>query len=145
MDLRQSFARDRMPEHLGNFFHVPSLAVVIVHHRHHGKLDAAGLQPLGQLGIGLDIERAVGFVGVQRFGNEQVEVFVVKLQRGEAGGIVAHIKCGAQRIIILRLFAKVGDFALAALAGPLRPRFGGNSVEAPMRRRPAKYREGQAC
>ncbi len=51
---------------------------------------------------------------MQRLGDQQIDVAIMQLQRGQARIIVAHVKSGAQRFIILRHFPKRGDFALAA-------------------------------
>ena len=58
--------------------------------------------------------RPSGGDGVQRFRDQQVDIAIVQLQRSQAGVIVAHVKCGAQRIVILRHLAQRGHFALAA-------------------------------
>ena len=68
--------------------------------------------------------------GVQSFGDQEVEIVIVRLQRSEAGGIPADVECGAQRIVILRNFAEWCDFVLSAGADGLRLQAAANGVES---------------
>ena len=68
-----------------------------------------------ELSVGChDTERAVGIERVQRLGNQDVDIVVVKLKRGQAVWIVGNIERDAQRIVILWDFAERGQLAFAA-------------------------------
>jgi len=50
-------------------------------------------------------------------GNEDVDIFIMLFQGGEAGGVPADEKCGAQRVVAGGNGADIGDAAVAAFAG----------------------------
>ena len=83
---------------------------------------------------------------VQRFGNQQVDIAIVQLQRREAGGIVAHVKSGAQRIVVLRYLAQRRD---SCACGPGAPGWLSLLVRTGMQtaamRRAAGFPAGPAC
>jgi hypothetical protein len=56
----------------------------------------------------------------------------MQLQRSEAGGIVGHIKCRAQRIVVLRQLAERGHFAFAASRRGFGFQLCGNRVNIPV-------------
>src|SRR5712672_2748483 len=64
-----------------------------------------------------DGQRAVGGYGMELVGNEDVDIFVMLFQRGEASGVPADEKGGAQRVVTGGNGADVGDPAVAAFAG----------------------------
>ena len=85
--------------------------------------------------------RPSGRGSVQRFGDQQVDIVIMQLQRSEAGGIVAHIKRRAQRIVILRNLAERGHFALAAARHGFGLQFCGIGVNVPVRGRRQNVRQ----
>ncbi len=64
------------------------------------------MQESGELRIGLRVHMAVGGNGMQRLRDQQVDIAIMQLQRGQARIIVAHVEGGAQRFVILRDFAQ---------------------------------------
>ena len=74
-------------------------------------------------GIEVNIEAPIGRDGHQAFRDEQVEFFVVSLERGESSGITVLVKCSAQRVIMIGLLAEACDALVAAL--PYGREFGG--------------------
>src|SRR6266403_3856950 len=64
-----------------------------------------------------DGERAVGSYGMELVGDQDVDIFVMLFQGGEAGGVPADEKCGAQRVVTGGNRSDVGDAAVAAFAG----------------------------
>ena len=79
-----------------------------------------------------DVEAAIDGNCVQGFRNEQIDIVIVLLQGGQAGRIVADVKSGAQRIVILGEFAERGDFTFAALPDHLGLQLGRDGMHAPM-------------
>ena len=67
---------------------------------------------------------------MQRFGNQQVEIAVVQLERREARVIVADVEGSAKRIVVFGDFAERRDFAFPALPHGLRLQLRANRVEA---------------
>src|SRR6267378_1543508 len=63
-----------------------------------------------------DGQRAVGSYGMELVGNENVNIFVMLFQGGEAGGVPADEKGGAERVITGGDGADIGDAAVAAFA-----------------------------
>src|SRR5882672_12108312 len=63
-----------------------------------------------------DGQRAIGGYGMELVGNEDVDVFVMLFQGGEAGGIPADEKGGAQRVVTGGHGTDVGDTTMAAFA-----------------------------
>ena len=53
-----------------------------------GVRDLQGLQESGKLRVSVGDQRAIERDGMQRFGNQQVQIAVVQLERGEARVIV---------------------------------------------------------
>src|SRR6267154_5837811 len=132
----QILAGGFVAEHRGHFFDTPISAVVIVEQAHQGEFDVGRLHPtmefvvfkesngLGGAGFdGLialvvdDGQRAIGSYGMELVGDENVDVFVMLFQGGEAGGVPTDEKGGAQRIVAGGDGTYVGDAAMAAFAG----------------------------
>ena len=111
--LRQMLAGHGVRQHFRHFLGDPGFPVVVVDHGHDRQLDRAGLHPRQKLGVLLDVQAAIRRRSVQRFGDQQINIVVMQLQRSEAGGIVGHVKCRAQRIVILWQLAQRGYFAFA--------------------------------
>src|SRR6266403_4717186 len=63
-----------------------------------------------------DGERAVGSYGMELVGNQDVDIFVMLFQGGEAGGVPADEKGGAQRVVAGGYGADIGDTTMAAFA-----------------------------
>ncbi len=120
---------------LRHFADAPDLPIVIVEQAHDGKLDVCRFHPTMQLVVfeqrdrfgrtgfhGLvalvvdDGQRAVGSHGMQLLGDQDVEIFVVTLERCQAIGIPTDVIPGAQWIIARRHVAEVRDAAAAPLA-----------------------------
>ena len=76
------------------------------------------------------VEVAIRGDGVKSFREQEVEVVIVRLQRGEAVGIPADVECGTQWIIILRNFAELRDFVLSAGANRLGLQSATNRMES---------------
>ena len=107
----------RVRQHVRHVFYGPVFSVVVVDHGHDRELEAGGLHRLHpgvEFRVGINLQVTIRPSGVQRVRNQQVDVVIVQLQRGQAGGIVFFIKRGAQRIVVLRNFTQRGDFAFAA-------------------------------
>ena len=102
---RQMFARRGAREHFRHLFDHPGFPVVVIHHGHDRQLDRVGLHPRQQFGILFDVQPAIRRRCVQSFGDQQINIVVMQFQRSEAGGIVGHVKCRAQGIVILRQLA----------------------------------------
>src|SRR5579859_57170 len=99
-------------EHVGHRLHLPDVAVVIIEERHHWQPDVQGFQPSVELGVLVDGQTSVGGEGVELFGNQQVDIVIVKLEGSKAVGIPIDVKCRAQRIIMFGNVAESGDFAV---------------------------------
>ena len=72
----------------------------------------------------------VGGNGVQRLRDQQIDVAIVQLQRGQARIIVAHVESGAQGFIILRDLAECRDLAFPAPPDGFGLLIGGDCVQA---------------
>src|SRR5579862_2554588 len=106
----------RIREHGGKRLRKKICAVGILQQGHHGQLDAGGMQPVGQLGIGGYVEPAIGRGALEFFRYEQVEFAIMLLKRSEAGGIPAYIERSAKRIIVVRHLAKGSNTLFASMA-----------------------------
>src|SRR6267154_5372364 len=132
----QILAGGFVAEHGGHFFDTPISSVVIIEQAHEREFDVGRLHPtmefvvfqesngLGGAGFdGLvalvvdDGQRAIGSYGMELVGDENVDVFVMLFQGGEAGGVPADEKGGALRVVAGGYGANVGDAAMAAFAG----------------------------
>ena len=114
--LHQALARRGMVQHRGHFRDVPDGAVGIVEQRHGGDFEAERLHPAVELGIGFQIELPVGGDGMELLGNQQVNIAIMQLQRGQAVGVPAHVECDAQRIVLGRHLAQSRHAAYASAA-----------------------------
>ena len=102
--VRQMLACRRVFQHGGHFIGEPIRPVGIIEQRHDGDFDRRilllqRLQECRQLGIRFDIQPAARGDRVQAFGNQDVDVAVMLLERGKRCGVPTHIKCGAQWIV----------------------------------------------
>ena len=135
---REILPGGRIRKHLRHFLDAPLDAVVVVDEAHHGQLDRRiqRLHPLVQLvffqnrnSLGRcgfrgvlaalvihDGQRAIGRHGMELLGNQQVDVFVMLLERSKAVGIPAHQKCSPNGIIACRELSDVRDAAAAPFA-----------------------------
>lgn len=77
-----------------------------------------------------NIKRAVGTDGVERFWNQQVNVTIMRLEGGEAVGVVSGVKGGAQRVVVLRNLTESGELAFAARGGEFFLRMGAEGMQA---------------
>ena len=123
----------------GHLVDAPDSAVVVIEHAHHRQLNRRIERPHPlvklvpfQEGDGFrgscfhgtclvvrvvhDGESAVGCYAVQLLGDEQVEIFVVLLERRQAVGVPTYVESGAQRVVAFWNFADVGHAAVAAFA-----------------------------
>jgi hypothetical protein len=89
-------ASRRLAQHRGHFRDMPLRAVGVVQQSHHGDLDARRLHPRLELRIVFEIEPPVGRNRMQLLGNEQVNVAVMPLERGQTAGIPADIEGNPQ-------------------------------------------------
>ncbi len=135
---RKILPRSRIRKHLRHFFDAPLDTVVVVDEAHRGQLDGRiqrfhplvqfvffqnrnGFGRCGLRGVLAALvvhngQRAIGRDGVELLGNQQVDVFVMLLERSKAVGIPAHEKCGPHRIIGCRELSDVRHAAAAAFA-----------------------------
>jgi hypothetical protein len=65
----------------------------------------------------------------------------MQFQRSEAGGIVGHVKCRAQGIVILRQLAQRCNLTFAAAQRDFGFQFRGNGVNIPVRCRRKNVRQ----
>src|SRR5207302_266616 len=63
-----------------------------------------------------DGQRSIGRDGMELLGNQQVDIFVVLLERSKAVGIPAYEKYGSHRIISCRELSDVRHSAVPAFA-----------------------------
>ncbi len=84
--------------------------------RHERQLDARGVHPVRDFGIEVNVEAAIGGNRLQAFGNQQIEVVIVLLERREAARVAIFIKRGAERIVVIRFLAERGYALLAPVA-----------------------------
>ena len=109
-------------QHRRHFSGVPHHSIGVVDHGHGGDFHAGLLHllhPRGELHVGNDAQFSVWRKRVERFRNQQIEMAIVLLQRRQAGGIPAHVKCRLERLVIVRHFAERSHAALAARAHQL--------------------------
>src|SRR5262249_3155174 len=111
--------------------------VVVAEHAHDRDFHVGGAHPLmepvvandGEGFFGRDLDSAValkidhgkaavGSYGAKLFGDDQVQIFVMLTQGGEAVGVVADVKSGAQWVVSVgNGFAEVGHAAVASFSG----------------------------
>src|SRR5882724_8413827 len=135
---RELMPRSRIRKHLGHFLDAPLDAVVVVDETHRRQLDgrAERFHPLVQLvvlqyrdgfgGRGFggvlsaliihDGQRAIGRDGMELFGNQQVDIFVMLLERSKAVRIPTHEKCSPHGVVACRDIPDVRHATAAAFA-----------------------------
>ena len=88
-----------------------------------GISQAERLHPTVELGIVFQIELPVGGDGVQLLGNQQVNIAIVQLQRGQAVGVPTHVECHAQWVVACGYLAQGRDATYASVAPGRQFRF----------------------